>query len=279
MEGRFNSKGHKRWWSTSGRNLAYMMEYIATGNEPRPTMPPRTSSWLPRQIKRAPPPPARARCLQVCAPLLLSSPLPPSTPGDAPPSAAARCASTSTAARRLPALFCRLVRAKTELTTEWQPPADYVRAAAALGEQEEEWSGHRTAEEASFNTVQPAPKEFANDWSLEDFTAAEVECQRQILADLERKRAADQRQERQQAAAARRRIQPPPQAREIEYYKLDPSDNEEEDVAAYKRTLLLSKWHGGDDGAGPSKPVGDEDGSDDDGGDYRQAIYNSLGIN
>ena len=101
-----------------------------------------------------------------------------------------------------------------EPTTEWQSPADYVRAAAALGEQEEEWPGQTATKEVSCNTVQTVTDEFTHDWSLKDFTAAEVERQRQILADLERKRAADQRQ-------------CGPQAREIEYYKLDPSDNEE----------------------------------------------------
>ena len=54
-----------------------------------------------------------------------------------------------------------------------------------------------------------------------------------------------------------------------------------EDEAAFRRTLLVSKWHGGDDGAGPSKPggAGGSDDDDNDGGDYSQAIYNSLGIN
>ena len=45
-------------------------------------------------------------------------------------------------------------------------------------EQEEEWPGLKEAEEASFNTVQPAPVGFAEDWSLGDFTAKELEIGR-----------------------------------------------------------------------------------------------------
>ena len=68
------------------------------------------------------------------------------------------------------------------------------------------------------------------------------------------------------------------------FIKLDATDSEDEDEAgaALRRTLLASKWSRNDDEAGPSKPTGgpgsdDDDG--DDGGDYSQAIYNSLGIN
>ena len=41
----------------------------------------------------------------------------------------------------------------------------------------------------------------------------------------------------------------------------------------------MSKWHSGNDAADPSKPTSGEDGSDDDGDDYSQAIYNNLDIN
>ena len=46
VEGCYNSKGRKRWWSALGRNLGFVLAHIAGGNEPRLIMPPR-SSWLP----------------------------------------------------------------------------------------------------------------------------------------------------------------------------------------------------------------------------------------
>ena len=53
VEGRFNSRGRKRWWGGNGRNLFWVPDYIAADNEPRLTMPPRTSSWMPRRMGAA----------------------------------------------------------------------------------------------------------------------------------------------------------------------------------------------------------------------------------
>ena len=47
VEGCCNSKGRKRWWSARGRTLVFVLDHIATGNQPRLTMPPRTAAWLP----------------------------------------------------------------------------------------------------------------------------------------------------------------------------------------------------------------------------------------
>ena len=46
VEGHHNSKGQKRW---RDRTLGFVLAHIAGGNEPRLTMPPR-SSWLPRRM-------------------------------------------------------------------------------------------------------------------------------------------------------------------------------------------------------------------------------------
>jgi hypothetical protein len=132
-------------------------------------------------------------------------------------------------------------------------------------EQEVEWPGLKEATEASFNTIQPATEEFAADWSLRSFTAAELECQRQARVELERRRS---------------RIPPPPVAKEIPYFVLDLSDSDEEDDG-FRQALLLSRFQRGD-GEGPSSPPGDGSGDDDDGddgGDYSKAIQASLGIN
>ena len=146
----------------------------------------------------------------------------------------------------------------------------------------------RAAEEASFNTVQPATDDFADDWSLHDFAAEELERQRRILADLERRRAEAAAAEAAAAAATpadarratrRARIPPPPEPRPYVFIKLDASDSDDDDEAAFRRTLLASKWNLDDAEAGPSKPPGAPGSDDDDGGDYSQAIYNSLGIN
>ena len=110
-----------------------------------------------------------------------------------------------------------------------------------------------TGVEASFNTIQPAAEDFAESWSLREFTAQEVEQQRQLLADTERRRV--EREQRRASLPRRSRIPPPPQPKEIEYYVLDPSDEEEEDDddvdEPFHRTLEMSKWY--DHGyAGPS---------------------------
>ena len=92
--------------------------------------------------------------------------------------------------------------------------------------------------------MQPAPPEVADDWSLVDFTADEIEKQRRLFAELERQRAAAP-----PTATRRPRIPPPPQQRPLEYIKLDATDSEDEDEAAFRRTLLASKWHSDDDDA------------------------------
>ena len=126
----------------------------------------------------------------------------------------------------------RLVRPKTEPAVEgWQPPAEYLQA-AALGEQEEEWPGQRAAKEASFNTVQPAPPEVADDWSLTDFTVEEIEKQKRLFAELERQRAAAAATAGPRPATRRPRIPLPPEPRPYVFIKLDASDSEDEAAGA-----------------------------------------------
>ena len=116
--------------------------------------------------------------------------------------------------------------------------------------EEEEWHGPKEAEELSFNTIQPAADDVAEDWSLRETTAAQLEIQRQILAEVERAKA---QQQQAAANAARRRVPPPPQPKEVDYIVLDPySDDERE----FQRALQQTRW-GGDTGAGPSMHCGD----------------------
>ena len=126
--------------------------------------------------------------------------------------------------------------------------------AEEIGEPEEEFPSQRAIEEASFNTIQPAPNDVADEWLLREFTEEEVERQRQYLEDLERRRASEQHQLRQRATVQRtsntgRRIPPPPPP--PEYYILDPSNEDEKD-ALYAPGL--SGWHGGDNGATRAGP-------------------------
>ena len=44
--------------------------------------------------------------------------------------------------------------------------------------EEEEWPGLKEAEELSFNTIQPAAADVAEDWSLRETTAVQLEIQR-----------------------------------------------------------------------------------------------------
>ena len=114
---------------------------------------------------------------------------------------------------------------------------------------EYEWLGLKEAEEASFNTVQPAEDGFAEEWSRAQFTAEEMEIQRKLLAEAERSRAV----ERQRAAAAaaflllwwRRRSR----------------------TSSSTATAMSAPSR--DAGEGTSKAPG---------GDYSQAIRNSLGL-
>ena len=46
---------------------------------------------------------------------------------------------------------------------EWEAPPDYLRAAATMGEPEEDFPGERLAMEASFNEVFPAPDDVADE--------------------------------------------------------------------------------------------------------------------
>ena len=118
------------------------------------------------------------------------------------------------------------------------------------------------------------------DWSLRSFAEEEVEHQRVALAELERRHSEEK--ERQAAAvdnAGRRsRISPRPVAKEVDYIKLDPSDDEEyEDL---QKALLLSKLHhNGDDDLGPSRPPGSDDDDSDDDGDFNAVIRARLGLN
>ena len=145
-------------------------------------------------------------------------------------------------------------------------------------EEEDEWPDMEAAEELSRNTLQPVADDVAEDWSLRESTAAELELQRRLLAEAERAKA--QRLQEAAANAARRRIPPPPQPKPIDFVIIDP-DSEED--AEYQRALAASR--GGDAGAGPSDPGAgpsntrrDDDGSDDDDVDYSQAIAASLGL-
>ena len=148
----------------------------------------------------------------------------------------------------------RLVKPKTEgkkKAPEWQAPPEYVRAAARMEApaDSEESPGERIAIEASYNEVLPAPDDVADAWSARMY---EEEVERQ----------------RERAATTGHHIPPPPPP---EYYILDPSDEDEEVPAP-----TTSRWHDGDDGAGPSNAAGS--GSDDDGGDYSHLIYSQLGM-
>ena len=132
--------------------------------------------------------------------------------------------------------------------------------------------------------MQPADDDFADDWSLHDFTAEEIERQKRLLDEVERERAAAAATAAAAAgprpATRRPRIPPPPEPRPYVFIKLDASDSDDEDEAAFRRTLLASKWNGDDAEAGPSKaPGAPGSDDDDDSGDYSQTIYNSLGIN
>ena len=143
----------------------------------------------------------------------------------------------------------------------------------------------RQAEEASFNTVQPALPEWTQDWSLSAFAEEELERQHAAFAEVERHRAEEKKERKAAAAAANAgrhhpRIPPPPQAKELEYVKLDSTDESEDDDEDLQHALFLSKLqHGGDEGQGSSRPPGGaDDGRDDDDGDYDAVIPASLGL-
>lgn len=255
VEGRHNRLGRRRWWNGEGRTLENVMTYITNGNTPRLEMPPRRASWTPRRMGDAPSSSSGNSSSTSLTPPLLNSGRPAPVRSGALRVNEPRSGSQRRAASPPRSFLRRLVRPKNEPKPE---------------PEEEEWPGLKEAEEASFNTVQPALPEWAEDWSLRSFAAEEVERQRAALADLERQRATAAN------AGRRSRIPPPPVAPEIEYYKLDPSDDDEDD--ALQQALLVSKLQQGDDGAGPSRPPGGDDGSDDD-GDYSAAIRASLGLN
>ena len=186
------------------------------------------------------------------------------------PTAAAAAASASTNAASPPrGLFRRLVKPKMEdkkKAPEWQAPPDYVRAAInmAAPEDGEEFPGLNLAIAASIDDVPPVPDDVADAWSAREHEAEQIARQQRIL---EEQRAAERAAAR--AAAPRRRIPPPPPP--PEYYILDPSDEDEGASTAPGP----SRWHGGDDGEGPSRPAGDSD--DGDGGDYT-VFYSQLGM-
>ena len=74
-----------------------------------------------------------------------------------------------------------LFRSGKKKVVELEAPPDYLRAAARMGEPEEEFPGERLAIQASFNEVLPAPDDVAREWSLRMHEEEEVERQRKIL--------------------------------------------------------------------------------------------------
>ena len=299
MEGRCNSKGRKRWWGGEGRTLEFVLDYIAVGNEPRLTMPPRQAptprrhftSWLPRRM-------GTASSSSSSGPLSSGSPHTPTLarvkpePEDTPrgvvlnsgrrirspprrPSGGIRIND-----RRVPSPprgHLRLVRPKKEPGTggatskkkkaavEWVAPPEYVRAAinAEAPDDDEEFPGEQNAVTASMQDVAPpmvAAEERSDEFIFE--WSRNQHAQEEIALQ---QRLLDEAAANRRRAAARRPPTPPRQA-SGEVIVLD-DDGAWFGGGANNNEASPSHFGGG-------APPSDDD---DDGGEYT-AFYSQLGM-
>jgi hypothetical protein len=243
-----NAAVRKLWWGIEGRTLPAVLDHIATGNNPRLTMPQQhwllrrmdapasSSSWSSSSVPRTPrggvggvngsPSSVPTRLLR-----------PKMEPG---------IGASSTRVKKEPVSFTRVKKEHDALTPPSSKKARRLadEAAGQLDYQAldnpEEFPGLRAAEVESFNDVQSGTLKFALAWSRQDAKRAEAERARRLSLCV----------------------------------NLD--DDEEDDAGP--------KWRrggGGNGGQGcstwaPKDEPSDDD--DDDGGDY-SVFYHRLGMN
>jgi hypothetical protein len=179
---RQNAEGRQLWWGVSGRMVAAVMDHIAAGGE-RLMYPAQARRWAPQRM--------------ASSTTRSSSRSSSSTPRTPTFSGVKRELEAPRAPSPLRGRLC-LVQTKEEgassrakklkeeaVSQEEAALAEYKRHQLDLAANDDpkDYLGHRTAERASFDVVQPASMEFAFEWSRREMARERV-CRLGNFVDL-----------------------------------------------------------------------------------------------